>query len=233
MRCQNCGHINDSNAKFCEKCGTNLNKAPSEAMSNTTKVLIIAVVILVGSLGLVSGMMLMNNQAKPITNTTVNNTNGNVSGTPTQTTQSGSQYKTFSNGVIYFQYPSNWNVLPNTANTMAIVGFSSYPAFSVYDESKYGHTSLSDYSSHSKSQMANNGYSVRSEQSRIVNGFPADEILYQGKTGDGIMVIQQMELVEKSPGSQYFALVGVDTVDHFDQERSTFNQIVNSFKFLS
>ena len=66
-----------------------------------------------------------------------------------------------------------------------------------------------------------------------VNGLPAHEIVYQGKNGDGVMIIQQMELIEKSPGSQYFVLVGVDTVDHYDQERSTFNQIVNSFKFLS
>ena len=47
------------------------------------------------------------------------------------------------------------------------------------------------------------------------------------------MVVQQMDLVELSPSSQYFALVGVNTVNHYDQESNTFNQIISSFKFLS
>ena len=57
----------------------------------------------------------------PVTNTssvsqTSNPTSSNApSNTP--------QYKTFSNGEINFQYPTSWGVLPNTANTMAIVGF--------------------------------------------------------------------------------------------------------------
>lgn len=75
--------------------------------------------------------------------------------------------------------------------------------------------------------MISNGYIAKSEQSRTVNELPSYEIVYQGKT-----ITQQTVLVEKSPGSQYFTRVGVDNVDHFDQVKSTFNQIVNSFKFL-
>ncbi len=232
MKCQNCGHENDADAKFCEKCGSNLNKS---SMPASTKILIVVVIVLVAGLGLVSGILLMKNQQSlpGLSNHTINNNNTSTSGGSTNPTGSNVQFKTFSNGVISFQYPANWNVLPNNANTMVIVGLSSYPAFSVYNESKYGETSLSGYVSSSKSQMTSNGYSIRSEQSTTVDGFPAYEILYQGETGDNIMVDQQMELVELSPGSQYFALVGVDTVDHYDQERSTFDQIINSFKFIS
>lgn len=225
VKCPNCGHINDADAKFCENCGANLRV--SGGMPTSTKVLMVVVIVLVLGLGLVSGMLLVNNQAKPITNTSADNATANVSQSPTQTAQSSSQFKSYSNGVISFQYPSSWDVLPNIPNTMVIVGLSNYPSFSVYNESKYGHTSLSDYVSHSKTQMISNGYIVKSEQSRTVNGLPAYEIVYQGKT-----ISQEMVLVEKSPGSQYFALVGVDNVDHFDQVKSTFNQIVNSFKFL-
>ena len=230
MRCQNCGHENDPDAKYCEKCGSNLNKS---GMQSSTKILIVVVIILVAGLGLVSGMMLMKNQQQlPVSsNNTINNTtNGGGSNNPTG---SNAQDKTYSNGVVSFQYPSTWNVLPNNGNTMVIVGVSSYPAFSVYNESKYGYTSLSAYVSSSESYQTSLGYSIRSEQSTTVDGFPAYEIVYQEESGSGVMVVQQMDLVELSPGSQYFALVGVDTIDHYDQEISTFNQIISSFKFLS
>ncbi len=146
---------------------------------------------------------------------------------------SSAQFKTFSNGEINFQYPSNWGVLPNTANIMAIVGYSNYPSFSVYDESKYGYTNLASYVSSSKSQMTANGYTVISEQNNLIDGLSVDEIVYQGQSNDGKSITQQMELVEKTPGSQYFALVGADNTDHYDQDSSTFNQIINSFKFSS
>jgi hypothetical protein len=231
MRCQNCGHENDPDAEFCEKCGSNLKKS---SMPDSTKILIVVVIVLVAGLGLVSGILLMKNHQSPpgLSNPTINN-NTSTNGGSNNPIGSNVQYKTFSNGVVSFQYPSNWNVLPNNANTMVIVGLSSYPAFSVYNESKYGYTSLSEYVSSSESYQTSLGYSIRSEQSTTVDGFPAYEILYQGETGDNIMVVQQMELVELSPGSQYFALDGVDTVDNYNQESSTFDQIINSFKFLS
>jgi hypothetical protein len=166
----------------------------------------------------------------PVTNSSVNQS---VNSTSSSVPVSNSQFKTFSNGVIYFQYPSSWDVLPNTANIMAIVGFSNYPSFSVYDESKYGYTTLAAYSSSSKSQMTANGYTILSEQNNMVDGLSGDEIVYQGQSNDGKMITQQMELVEKTPGSQYYALVGVDNTDNYDQDSSTFNQIINSFKFTS
>jgi hypothetical protein len=81
--------------------------------------------------------------------------------------------------------------------------------------------------------MTANGYSIISEQNNIVDGLSADEIVYQGQSSDGKTITQQMDLIEKTPGSQYFALVGVDNVDNYDQDSSTFNQIINSFKFTS
>jgi hypothetical protein len=243
MICPKCGHKNDMDATFCENCGANLktnfsggSRKPvkkEERINKSTKILIVVCIILVAGLGITAGVLIEMNKVgtAPVTNNTsvspsVNSTSNNVP-------VSNAQYKTFSNGVIYFQYPSSWNVLPNTANIMVIVGFTGYPSFSVYDESKYGYTSLAAYASSSKSQMNANGYTILSEQSNMVNGLSGDEIVYQGQSSDGKMITQQMELVEKTPGSQYFALVGVDNTDNYDQDSSTFNQIINSFKFIS
>ena len=68
-RCPNCGHINDKDASFCENCGANL-RAPA-GMSNLTKVLIIAVIVLVGVLGVAAGMMFLGGQKAPANNTTI------------------------------------------------------------------------------------------------------------------------------------------------------------------
>ena len=244
VRCDNCGHTNDTDATFCENCGANLkttlsNRFPRESihdeggMNKSTKILIVVCVILVAGLGITAGALIQMNKVgtAPVTNTSSvsQSTNPTSSNVPVST----SQYKTFSNGEINFQYPSSWGVLPNTANIMAIVGFSNYPSFSVYDESKYGYTNLAAYVSSSKSQMTSKGYSIISEQNNVINGLSADEIVYQGQSNDGKSITQQMELVEKTPGSQYFALVGADNTDQYDQESSTFNQIINSFKFTS
>lgn len=226
MRCSKCGHDNDYDATFCEKCGANL-RAPA-GISSLSKGLIVAVIVLIAVLGVVAGVMMMNNQATPTTNnTSVNETTSDVAQTPTQTTQTSSAYKTFSNGVISFKYPSGWDVLPNGANTMAVVGGSDYPHFSVYDESKYGQTSLSEYVSTSKKGMKEDGFTVRSEQSTTVDGYPAYKLIYQGDNK-----ILHMVLVEKSQGQKYYALEGSDYISNYGQSASTFNQIINSFQFL-
>jgi len=240
VKCENCGHDNDNDAAFCEHCGAKLKTILSsitypretikkeEGIAQSTKILIVICVILVAGLGITAGALMQMNKSGgtvPLTNNSSVSQSSNTIG-------SNVQYKSFSNGVISFKYPSNWDVLPNTSNIMAIVGFPHYPSFSVYDESKYGYTSLSAYVSSSKTQMTSNGNSIQSEQNKIVDGLPAYEIVYQGKSGNGKMITQQMELVEKSPGSQYFALVGADTTDHYDQDSATFNQILNSFKFI-
>ena len=64
--------------------------------------------------------------------------------------------------------------------------------------------------------MIANGYTVLSEQNNIVDGLSGDEIVYQGQSSNRKIITQQMELVEKTPGSQYFALVGVDNTDNYE-----------------
>jgi PsbP-like protein/zinc-ribbon domain len=249
VRCENCGNENDMDATFCEKCGANLKAQQSsfrrgsrssqrgEGMATSTKLLIVAVVVLVAGLGVSAGVLMqMNKATTPTTPATTpaknNSSNTHKSNTHKNPTSSIVKYQTFSNNFISFQYPSSWNVLNNNPNQMANVGYSNYPSFGVYDESKYGITSLSDYIAQTESQQSSDGFSILSEQSRTVDGLPAYEIFFQGQSTKGVMVIQQIDLVEKTPGTEYFALIGVDTVDHFNQERSTFNQILDSFKFL-
>ena len=236
MKCSKCGHDNDYDATFCEKCGANL-KAPG--MSTLSRGLIVVVIILIAAIGMVAATVMTSQQPVSTDSDPTNSENsydGSTSGvsqTPTQETESTektestSAYKTYSNGIISFQYPSSWDVLSDGGNKMVAVGSSDYPKFSVYDESKYGHTSLVDYVESSKMGMEEDGYTVNSERSTTVDGLPAYEIIYQGKT-----IILHMVLVEKSPGSQYFALEGVDYIDHYDGVVSTFNQIINSFQFL-
>lgn len=226
MRCQNCGYNNDEDAEFCVNCGTNLGKR--SGIGTSTKLLIVVVVVLVLGLGVVSGMLLMSNQTQSAANASANGTTNNSGQTSIPTDQSNTQYKTFSNGIVNFQYPFSWDVLPNNANSMVLVGLSGNPSFSVYDESKYGYKSLSDYVSGSKKERTKAGNVILSEQSITVDGLPAYEIVYQYEN-----LIQQMVLVEKSPGSKYYVLVGVDTTGHFDQSRPIFNKIVNNFEFLS
>lgn len=225
MRCEKCGYDNDYDATFCEKCGANL-RAPA-GMSPLTKGLIVAVIILVAILGVVAGAMMMNNQTAPANNTSVNENTDDSGQASTKTTQSSSDYKTFNNGLISFKYPSSWDVLPNGANTMAVVGDSDYPHFSVYDESKYGHTSLSDYVNSSKKGMNEDGFTAISEGSTTVGGYPAYKLIYQGENK-----VLHMVLVEKSPGSKYYALEGSDYISNYGQSESIFNQIINSFNFL-
>jgi hypothetical protein len=243
-RCQKCGHTNDSDATFCENCGANLETTfsrglPRESVKNeggmnkSIKILIVVCVILVAGLGITAGALMEMNKVGTVPVTNTSSVSQSTNPTSNNVPVSNAQYKTFSNGEIYFQYPSTWGVLPNSANIMAIVGFSNYPSFSVYDESKYGYTNLADYVSSSKNQMTTNGYSIISEQSNTIDGLSADEIVYQGQSSDGKMITQAMDLVEKTPGSQYFALVGADNLDNYDQDSSTFKQIINSFKFTS
>lgn len=246
-KCENCGHENDEDAAFCENCGANLNSTFSakpfprksikkeDTMAQSTKILIIVCVILVAGLGITAGALIQMSKVGTVPGTNSSSisqqTNATGSNAPVNNVQY--PYKSFSNGVISFKYPSSWGILPDTSNIMAIVGLPHYPSFSVYDESKYGYSSLADYVSSSKSYMTANGFSIQSEQSKMVDGLQAHEIIYQGKSGNGKMIIQQIELVEKSPGLQYFALVGADTTDNYDQDNSEFNQIINSFKFIS
>jgi hypothetical protein len=242
-KCDECGHENDYDAMFCEKCGSNLKTAFSgktfhrkpikdENMAQSTKILIIVCVVLVAGLGIAAGALIQMNNVGTVPATNSNSVSQSTNPTSSNAPVSNAQYKSFSNGVVDFQYPSSWEVLPNTDNIMVIVGLPHYPSFSVYDESKYGYTSLASYVSSSKSQMTTNGFSIVSEQNKKIDGLKAYEIIYQGESGNGKMIIQQIELVEKSPGLEYFALVGADTTDNYNQDSSAFNQIINSIKFI-
>ncbi len=53
MKCSNCGHENDTDAEFCEKCGSNLKKSsmPEKSVMPTPMILIVLVIVLVAGLG--------------------------------------------------------------------------------------------------------------------------------------------------------------------------------------
>ena len=81
VMCKNCGQENDEDARFCENCGSKLTKSPlaqkstakpKEGWSTTSKVLIIACVILIVVLGVMVGVLLKSNNNPIITPT--NNT---------------------------------------------------------------------------------------------------------------------------------------------------------------
>jgi hypothetical protein len=100
VRCQNCGHLNENDATFCEKCGTNLESKVSsktfpgdqikkeEGMAQSTKLLIIICIILVAGLGITAGALIQMNKG----DTTVIN-NSTVTQSPTQVTNQESWHE--------------------------------------------------------------------------------------------------------------------------------------------
>ncbi|MCC7550819.1 MAG: zinc ribbon domain-containing protein [Methanobacterium sp.] len=78
MICRNCGHENDVDAVFCERCGARLEqpygrRQPPQktGMSSSTKLLIVVVVILVAVLGIAAGALMQMNQETTTANTPV------------------------------------------------------------------------------------------------------------------------------------------------------------------
>ena len=92
-KCENCGHINDEDATFCEKCGANLKKASSrrvnperpprndERMGQSTKILIIICVVLVIGIGITAGVLIKNNLEKSPIQSTTNNSADQITNT--------------------------------------------------------------------------------------------------------------------------------------------------------
>ena len=113
MLCPKWGYRNDDDAEFCEKCGSilkstayNSGTSNSEGMKTSTKVLLIAVVVLVAALGLTVGLLIGNNNHPTVnatnnTTPTVNNTTINQSQSVENTT------KESSNGMITSRQAAN------------------------------------------------------------------------------------------------------------------------------
>jgi len=75
MKCSNCGHENDADAKFCEKCGSNLNKS---SVPTSTKMLIIVAIAICAVLGMGASAYIMTaSHIAPISISTNNSTNQN------------------------------------------------------------------------------------------------------------------------------------------------------------
>lgn len=86
MICPECGHNNDSDAKYCQKCGFSLFKSET-GISNLTKILIVFFIILVAGLAIAAGILLNANnttQAPSLGNNTTAKINSDNS-TPNNT----------------------------------------------------------------------------------------------------------------------------------------------------
>jgi hypothetical protein len=93
VKCDNCGHINEGDATFCESCGADI-KTPSSrrpipgrppknegGMAQSTKILIVVCIILVAGLGITAGALIQMNKSGGSTSNT-----GSISQSPTQIT---------------------------------------------------------------------------------------------------------------------------------------------------
>lgn len=114
MICQNCGHENDMDATFCERCGARLGRDSNfgrrqqtypekTGMSSSTKLLIVVVVVLVAVLGIAAGAFMMMNQS----NTAApNNTQTSVSESSEKVTYKADWHKVTSFSGIDDDYRS-------------------------------------------------------------------------------------------------------------------------------
>lgn len=93
MQCQKCGHKNDKDAVYCEKCGSSLLTEKS-GMNNLTKTLIVLCIVLLAALSISAAYILTANNTAQTTPTITNNTTTNT--TPENSTLSSSQNKTVS-----------------------------------------------------------------------------------------------------------------------------------------
>ena len=100
IKCDNCGHINEGDATFCESCGANI-KTPSSrrpiperpprnrgGMARSTKILIVVCIILVAGLGITAGALMQMNKSGGSTSNP-----GSVSQSPTQVTNQGTWHE--------------------------------------------------------------------------------------------------------------------------------------------
>lgn len=134
MICQNCGYKNDTDAKFCEKCGVRLSQQPlirndqippERGMKTSTKVLIVIIIVLVAGISVVVGMLLQINKA-PVANTTDIQTNNDNN--PSVGTNVVSGPKLIDSGstsisdspIVDGPFTYNWKTYENSANDLMI-----------------------------------------------------------------------------------------------------------------
>lgn len=133
LNCKNCGYNNDDNAKFCERCGAELKKQSDfrrqppikDGMSNTNIILIIAVIVLIASLGLTTGMLLTNKG--PVANNTTNISVGeNNAPSSTQNNAQGNGPELIDsnsisgNSDIYGHFSYEWKTYKNSDYNLVI-----------------------------------------------------------------------------------------------------------------
>jgi hypothetical protein len=298
MYCQNCGSINDDNAKFCVNCGSKIikkigrnpaavkKKIKIQNKGKNTKALLILLVIIIAGVGIASGIILNKSMSNPLDysnipptpylttayypdspetevasdklSSQINETftiigvgittsillnqsiDNQTSKKPTntnkskkiETNESSPQLtQTYNENGIYFNFPSNWNILNSeNSNQIVKVGIAGNPTFRVDKYSQNSYNNLSNYVNESKKEIRNSGYELLSENRQSVNGLPAYELIFQGKSSNG-ETEKQMYLLIEDKKNQYFAIVIVDLADSFTQTRSTFDQIIKTFKF--
>ena len=95
MKCQNCGHENDIDAGFCEKCGANLSgvrgKSAKEEMKQSTKILITVCILLIAALGVTGAALLQMNKQIVVNNTNTSNITFNSSVNQSQSVQNSTK----------------------------------------------------------------------------------------------------------------------------------------------
>ncbi|MGB9200769.1 zinc-ribbon domain-containing protein [Methanobacterium sp.] len=99
-KCENCGHMNEEDATFCESCGANLKTTSSRGvipgkpprkeggMNQSTKILIVVCIILVAGLGITAGALIQMNKSGG-----TNSNPDSVSQSPTQVTNQASWHE--------------------------------------------------------------------------------------------------------------------------------------------
>lgn len=123
--CKHCGYKNDGDTSFCKKCGALMGeKSKSEVLtpsvnkeiSSTTKILIVAVIILVFALSITAGALMVKTQT-PANNTTLDNKKNDTKNASTtkKTTQKSQSTETQANsnqiaygGEYYTIYDENY-----------------------------------------------------------------------------------------------------------------------------
>lgn len=152
-----------------------------------------------------------------------------------------SDTQTFSNHGISFNYPANWTQLSPDQVTTDTVAYVYDPTdnktlFTVrlLNSATAGVNlnSLSDASNSFKTFNQNlTGFKVISENPVTINGLNGQEFVYTFySTYAGYQKQNKAVILEKTPGSTYYFLVGETASQYYKEFSPTFDKIINSFK---